>query len=250
MALWPLLVVHISGGIAGILSGAAAMIFRKGSRGHIVAGKVFVIAMLCMAGVGAIMAFVKFQFMNVELQITNVFGGVLTFYLVATAWVTAKRKEGETGVLDWGAVLVPLASGAGMLIFGLQAVESPTGSKYGYPPALYFIWTAIALLSAAGDLRLLMRGGIFFRAQRIVRHLWRMSFALFIATGSFFLGQQKVFPRALRGLQVWFVPAFLPLLLLIYWLFRVWFTKMYKGDGSGHRKRGAQAALREQTLSL
>ena len=77
-----------------------------------------------------------------------------------------------------------------------------------------------------------------------------MSFALFIATGSFFLGQQKVFPRALRGLQVWFVPAFLPLLLLIYWLFRVCFTKMYKGDGSGHRKRGAQAALREQTLSL
>jgi hypothetical protein len=31
--------------------------------------------------------------------------------------------------------------------------------------------------------------------QRITRHLWRMCFGLFIATGSFFLGQQAVFPR-------------------------------------------------------
>jgi hypothetical protein len=248
MALWPLLVVHIGGGITGILSGAVAMIFRKGGRGHVLAGKVFVIAMLGMAGAGAIMAFVKFQFMNVEEQITNVFAGVLTSYLVATAWMTAKRQEGETGILDWSAVLVPLASGAGMLTFGMQAVHSPTGLKYGYPPALYFIWAAIALLSAAGDLRLLLRGGIFFGGQRIVRHLWRMSFALFIATGSFFLGQQKVFPAALRGLKVWFVPAFLPLLLLIYWLLRVWFSKMYKSHGSGQRKPATPAAFGKHSL--
>ena len=248
MHIWPLLVLHISGGITGILSGAVAMCFRKGSHGHRISGNVFFISMLCMSGAGAFMAFMKFQFMNVEEQITNVFAGTLTFYLVATAWLAAKRKDGETGIFDWGALLVALAVGVAMVTFGVQAVNSPTGLKYGYPPALYFIWTFVSLLSAAGDVRMLLRGGVFFGSQRIVRHLWRMTFSLFIATGSFFLGQQKVFPASLRGLKVWFVPAFLPLLLLIFWLVRVWFTKAYKRTASPYQAPKGPATLRKLTV--
>ena len=36
-------------------------------------------------------------------QMMNGLMGVLTFYLVATAWLTAMRREGETGIFDWGA---------------------------------------------------------------------------------------------------------------------------------------------------
>jgi hypothetical protein len=92
---------------------------------------------------------------------------------------------------------------------------------------LYAVWGAIGLMCIGGDIRLLARGGIF-GAQRIARHLWRMSFALFFATGSFFLGQQKVFPSYLRGLKIWFVPPLLALLLMIFWLVRVRFSKAYK----------------------
>jgi hypothetical protein len=74
---------------------------------------------------------------------------------------------------------------------------------------------------------MLVRGGVF-GAHRIVRHLWRMCFGLFIATGSFFIGQQQVFPAFLRKTNVLFVPAILPLILLIFWLFRVRFTNAYK----------------------
>lgn len=221
MQISPLLVLHISGGITGILSGAVAMCFRKGGRGHVVAGQVFVIAMLCMSGVGAYMAFMKSQ-------TGNVMGGVMTFYMVSTAWMTARRRNGETSIFDWGAFVVALAFGVVAVTFGLEAVHSQTE----YPPAVYFIWASVALLSATGDVRMLMRGGVFFGAQRIVRHLWRMSLGLFIATGSFFLGQQKVFPASLRGLKVWFLPAFLPLLLMIFWLVRVWFTKAYQRTAS------------------
>ena len=92
---------------------------------------------------------------------------------------------------------------------------------------MHFIMGSVMLLAAAGDVRMLVRGGVF-GAQRIVRHLWRMCFALFIATGSFFLGQQQVFPAFLRKSNVLFVPALLPLVLLIFWLFRVRFTNTYK----------------------
>jgi hypothetical protein len=52
-----------------------------------------------------------------------------------------------------------------------------------------------------------------------------MCFSLLIATGSFFRGQQQVFPAAVRRkANVLFVPAFLPLFMLIFWRFRVWFT--------------------------
>jgi hypothetical protein len=217
----PMLLLHIAGGITGILSGFVAMCFRKGSRGHAVSGTVFVIAMLCMSGAGAYMAFMKSQ-------TGNLMGGVMTFYMVSTAWATARHRDGETGAFDCGALLVALAFGAVAVTFGVRAVQSETGLKDGYPPAIYFIWGLVALLSAAGDLRMLLRGGVFFGSQRIVRHLWRMCLGLFIATGSFFLGQQKVFPASFRGLWIWFVPAFLPLLLLIYWLIRVRFTSAYK----------------------
>ena len=64
---------------------------------------------------------------------------------------------------------------------------------------------------AAGDVRMIAHGGVS-GAKRIVRHLWRMSIAFFIAAASFFLGQQKVMPAYMRGSKLLFVP---PLLILI-----------------------------------
>jgi hypothetical protein len=224
----PILVLHICAGILGLLSGAAAMSFRKGSRWHRVAGNVFFVSMLGMSTAGAYLAFMKHQ-MN------NVFGGALAFYLVTTAWATGRRRDGETSIFDWGALLVALAVGAIILTYGFEVANSPTVPKDGIPAGMYFFLGSVALLSAAGDVRMLVRGGVF-GVHRIARHLWRMCFSLFIATGSFFLGQQQVFPHWLRKTNILFLPAILPLILLIFWLFRVLFTNAYKrklGPSSG-----------------
>jgi hypothetical protein len=157
--------------------------------------------------------------------------GILTFYLVATAWLTARRRDGEAGIFDLAALMVPLAVGAGLAIYGLEAAHSQTGSKGGYPAGAYFIFGSVAVLFAAGDIRMLVRGGVS-GAQRIARHLRRMCFALFIAAGSFFLGQQQVFPAALRKTNVLFPLSILPLILMIFWLFRVRFTNAYKGKST------------------
>lgn len=57
----PLLVFHICGGLVGLLSGAVAMAFRKGSGAHAVAGKVFVVSMLSMASAGVLLAVMESQ---------------------------------------------------------------------------------------------------------------------------------------------------------------------------------------------
>jgi uncharacterized membrane protein len=219
MRISPLLIFHISAGLFALLSGTVAMIFRKGSRGHVVAGRVFVISMLSLAAAGAILAVMKSQ-------TGNVVGGIVTLYMVTTAWTTSRRRDGETGTLDSAALLVALAIGVWLLIYGFEAANSSTASKGGYPAIFYFIWASVVLLSGAGDLRMLLRRGVF-GVQRITRHLWRMCFALFIASGSFFLGQQQVFPASWRGAPFWFVPALLPLLLMIFWLVRVRLKNAY-----------------------
>ena len=217
----PLLPVHVTGGILGILSGAAAMSFRKGSRGHVLSGKVFVIAMLTLSASAVYLALMKHQ-------MSNVLGGTFAFYLVLTAWATARRGEGETGIFDWVALLIPSLVGIGLWILGLQVVYGHARPANGVPLGMYFFMGSVMLLAAAGDIRMLVRGGVF-GTKRIVRHLWRMCFGLFIATGSFFLGQQQVFPAFIRKTNLLFVPAILPLILLIFWLVRVRFTKAYNG---------------------
>ena len=54
-----------------------------------------------------------------------------------------------------------------------------------------------------------------------------MCTALFIASGSFFLGQADEIPQALRGPYL-FAPALLPLAALLFWMIRVRFTRAFK----------------------
>jgi hypothetical protein len=216
----PLLLLHIIAGTLGMLSGFVAVFLRKGSRRHGIAGKVFVIAMLTLSATGVYLAIMKSQ-------PGNVLGGALTFYLVATAWMTARRRDGEPGIFDWGALLVVLGIAAVELTLGLEAAMSPTGMKYDYPPWPYFIFGSVAALAMVGDVRMLVRNGIS-GAHRIARHLWRMCFALFIAAASIFLARQQVFPAFLRETGALIFLSFLPLGLLIFWLIRVRFANAYK----------------------
>jgi hypothetical protein len=217
----PLLVLHISAGIVGILAGTAAMFFRKGSPRHALAGQVFVIAMLTMASSAVYLAILKHQ-------IGNILGGAFTFYLVATAWLAAKRRDGGIGTFGWIALLIPLAVAAANAFYGVQKTLSPMPSPDGVPAGMNFFMGSVCLLAAAGDVRMLVRGGVF-GAERIARHLWRMCFGLFVASGSFFLGQgSKVFPTFIVKSGMLIIPAVLPLFLLIFWLILVRFGDRYK----------------------
>lgn len=216
----PLLLLHIIGGTLGMLSGFVAVFLRKGSRQHAVAGNVFVITMLCLSSTGVILAIMKSQ-------PGNILGGALTFYLVVTAWMTTRRRIAETGIFDYGALLVALGLAATEVTWGLEAAMSPTGLKYDYPPGPYFVLGTVAVLAVVGDVRMLVRGGIS-GSQRIARHLWRMCFALFIAAASIFLARQQIFPALLRRTGVLLLLSFLPLLLMIFWLLRVRFGNAFK----------------------
>jgi hypothetical protein len=235
----PILIVHICGGTLGLASGAAALSFRKGSRRHALAGRVFVVCMMTMAAGAIPLAILKHQPGNIG-------GGILTFYLILTAWLTARRSDGTTSKFDWVALVIPLVLGLLILASGIQKIRTPGPPKDGVPAGMSFFLGSVLLLAAVGDVRMLLRGGVAGTA-RIARHLWRMCFGLFIATGSFFLGpanrplrllsavglRQPVFRTVLREEVLLFL-AVLPLLFLIFWLIRVRFRNAYSKASLPH----------------
>ncbi len=173
-------------------------------------------------------------------QPNNIGGGILTFYLIGTGWLTARRKDGETSRLDWAVLLIPLALGLLIWMNGLKVVRSGASSQDGVPVGMTFFTGSVMLLAAAGDVRMLLRGGLF-GAKRISRHLWRMCFGLFIASGSFFLGPSnrplrllsavglgQHLPAALFSTGLYLIFTILPLILLIFWLVRVRFANAYR----------------------
>jgi hypothetical protein len=234
MAYSPILIVHICAGSLGLLSGTAAMCFRKGSPRHVLAGRIFVASMLTMGVFAVYLAITRHQ-------PNNIGGGILTVYLIGTAWLTARRRDGETNRFDWVLFLIPLALGILTWMNGINVVRSGANSQDGVPVGMTFFMGSVMLLAAAGDVRMLVRGGVF-GAKRIARHLWRMCFGLFIAAGSFFLGPSnrplrllstvglgKHLSPALFSTTLYLVLTILPLILLIFWLVRVRFTSAYNG---------------------
>lgn len=204
------LYLHIGAGTVGLLAGAAALVFRKGSRLHRQAGNVFVVAMLVMSAIGATVA----PFLPTP-ERASVIAGVLVFYLVLSSWAAVKRKPGQIGAFDYGLLLTSASVvGASAYLMNL-ATQSPTGKLDGQPAAAFVMFIIIGGLAAVGDLRVILTRGVS-GAMRLARHLWRMTVAYFIAANALFLGQPQVFPKALQG---WlFLPALLILGLLLYWL--------------------------------
>lgn len=227
MVLSNLLVLHITAGALALIAGAAAYAFRKGSQPHRAAGNAFFLLMLTMATTGLIVTLGK-----PVATYSNSLAVAVTFYFVATSWMTVRRPEGRLGSFDYAALAAALAIAAVGVALGLQAPLREPGMEMQMPPAPFFVFAALAFLGAVGDARMIARGGISGR-RRIARHLWRMGVAMFIAAGSFFLGQADEFPTAVREANIAFLPIIaVPVLAVLglttYWFMRVRFTNWWR----------------------
>jgi uncharacterized membrane protein len=215
-----LLPIHIIAGSIAIIAGFISVFAVKGLKLHRKSGMIFVYSMVVLSLTGVVIALVKNQ-------PTSVIGGSLAFYMVTTAFLTVRPHDQRFRWLDAAAFVVAVAVGASAIKIGLDMRNAHTGQSNSVAAGMLFFFAAIVLLAALGDIRVMVRGALKGR-QRIARHLWRMCFALFVASGSFFLGQAQVFPKPVRILPLLAIPAFLPLVLLLYWLARVLFTQWYR----------------------
>jgi uncharacterized membrane protein len=206
--------VHIFAGALALVAGAVALYAAKGSTLHRRSGTIFVVAMLVMTSSAVLIA------MTWSPNRVNVVAGLLTFYLVSTAWLTVKRTVDQVRTVLAGLMLAALATSSFAFTLVFEALGSANGIVDSIPAPPIVMFAVVGLLAATLDARLLWAGGIT-GAHRLARHLWRMTFAMWIATSSFFLGQAKLFPAPLRKAEIVAIPVLVVTLLLLYWLARV-----------------------------
>jgi uncharacterized membrane protein YhhN len=120
----PLLILHVSAGILAMLAGALAIAFRKGWLNHRRTGNVFVICMLSVSAIGSYLGFMKGE-------MDSFTGGIFAFYLVATAWATARQRESETWKLDWIAPPVALVFAVTNFVWGVEVARRGTARDPG-----------------------------------------------------------------------------------------------------------------------
>lgn len=208
------LILHISGGAVGLVSGFLAVAAPKGRPLHRKAGTVFVVAMLVMAVFAVIVAVNRGQSLNI-------LAGSFTLYMVASAWLTVRRRNGRIGRAEAFGCLYAFGVAATAAFFA-----SRDAGPDGVPDQAVWILGGVAAFAATLDLKVIIARGVA-GASRISRHLWRMCAALFIASGSFFLGQMDEIPQALRGPHL-IVLALAPLAALLFWMVRVRFIRAAK----------------------
>jgi hypothetical protein len=209
----PMKWIHIIAGLVSIVAGFIALYSAKGRARHRQSGVVFAYAMLVMTGTAVVMA----TFFSPNR--VNVVAGTLTFCLVSTSWLTVRRTVEQSRVLIAGFMAVFLATSVYAFSLGAEAVHS-AGAVDKIPAPPIFLFAIVGMLAAVGDARVLWAGHIE-GVQRIARHLWRMTFAMWVATTSLFLGQAKMFPAPLRHLSLLAIPVLLVTFTLFYWLWRV-----------------------------
>lgn len=214
-----LIPVHVVAGTIAILCGLTALYVRKGGPVHRRSGTVFAGAMLVMALTGAVIAVGR------PGAAMNVPAGLVTAYLVTTALATVRPRSDGVRRLDRAAMIAAFVLGAGSL--AAAAAQGARGNAGFAFPLLMF--AGVALGAGAGDLRMIRADGLQ-GSDRLRRHLWRMCTALFIATGSFFLGPVRRIPEPLR------IPALrlIPLIVLVTMAFWLWRLR---------RRRTARAAV-------
>jgi uncharacterized membrane protein len=214
--------LHILGGIVGVGAGLVAVCATKGGRLHRRAGDVFVIAMLVMGIFAAVLGVIRPD------QIINVFIAGLTLYLVATAWLTARRGDAVSGAPQWVALAVSLVLWAPFAVLIFQIVTGVTVFKSAFKiegPILIalLVFAAIITIAVIGDLRVVLNRSIS-GTPRIARHLWRMCFGLTLALGSAFTnGFARLLPGPYHVPPAFFLPQLLMLGVLLYWAVRVRF---------------------------
>ena len=160
-----LLIIHIAAGSIALFTALIAVVTAKGGRYHVLAGRIYAIAMTVIFLTALPLAILG---SSVFLLLIAVF----SFYLVFAGWRFARNRRGRPQPVDWCAAAIMGVTGLAMWGYGVVLVSSGDGQ---WVTMLIFGAIAVALSLVDGRYYLgLSRGKKRAGVQRIQRHLTNM----------------------------------------------------------------------------
>jgi hypothetical protein len=206
------LLIHVLAGALGLLSGYVALSVSKGAPAHRKAGTLFVYVMVTMAITGGLVSAGR----GIAPAI-NIPTALLTFYLVITGMTSVGSPAGWSKRFDVAAMWFGFATALVCAVFIVYSIgQGGTAAGMAYPLAMF---GGVALAAAIGDRRVI-RNGALKGAPRLMRHLWRMCFALFVSSIAFYLGPDRL-PEALQSPAFRATGVLLPIAAIAYWKWKL-----------------------------
>ena len=215
------LAFHVAMGVIAFVAGFTAIAARKGGIWHRRSGLVFMYTMIATGITAAGISVYEGKPAG---------GGLIMVYFVFTAWTAVKPLRTMGRRVDVTLMLLMLALAVAGYARAFTAFGSPGRQIDGVPAVMMFFMTTIILLAAIGDFRMIRAGGLQ-GTRRIARHLWRMCFGLFIASGSFAaqLFDMKSIPAEIKSVPLIIIIGVSPLVVLLYWMWRVRLRQNLRG---------------------
>ena len=207
------IILHIIFGALSLLVGYAVILCPKGKTSHKYLGRIYVVSILVLGLTGTYIALI----VNVPISMLN---GLVLCYFVLSALNVIYQAPNRTNLFDKLLLVYSSALVIGFVWYSYQTTKVADGKLGGFGIEAYVAFGSVMLFSAIADFRYLLSGGLGGRS-RLIRHLWRMFFPLFMSTAAFFLGQSRHLPEALRSIEFLLLPVGFVILSAIYWVLKI-----------------------------
>jgi uncharacterized membrane protein len=203
-----ILLIHITSGSVGLLTGTINIIKKKGGKRHRQIGKLFLFSMITTGVSSIILALVK---SNTFLFIV----GIFTIYLVGTGSrymnLRVLGKGQKPKFIDWFLSLGMLLSGSCFVAWGIYLMTSST--TFGL---VLLIFGLIGLINVKNDFKN-YSGRYKNKNYWMLIHIGRMIGAYIASLTAFIVVNAKYFPIDIDPIILWLGPTLILTPFLVYW---------------------------------
>ncbi|MDP2176172.1 MAG: DUF2306 domain-containing protein [Bacteroidota bacterium] len=202
------LIIHITGGAVGLLTGILNMIAKKGDSRHKIVGKIFFFSMLT-AGLSSLVL----STINPSLFLFMV--GIFTVYMVATGYSYLHLKmlniNQKPKIIDWILTIVMML--AAFLFIGIGIMSLLKSNLFGL---VFITFGTIGLLFVRHDFKN-YSGKSHLLNYWLSEHLQRMIGAFIASTTAFLVVNAKYLPESIPNFVYWLLPTLIFTPLIIKW---------------------------------
>ena len=199
-----LLTIHIGAGSVALLTAAVAVFTSKGEKWHIMAGRVYAVAMALVFVTAVPLALLG---ASIFLLLIAFF----SFYLVFAGWRFARNRRGGPQAVDWAAAAIMVTTGLGMGVYA--------GILAGAGDSQWVTMTVFATIAVA----LGMADVLYHRlrratgGRRISRHLTNMLAGTIATITAVLVVNVQTNPEWIA----WILPTVIISPFIAWWNFRI-----------------------------
>jgi len=202
------LVLHITGGAIGLITGTINILKKKGGKSHILVGKLFIYGM-ATAGFSALVLSIMHP--NYFLFIV----GIFTLYMISTGTRYIRKQmlglEQKPGLIDWMITISMLIVGIAFIAIGIILLIK--SNNFGI---VFIVFGALSLRFVQSDFKN-YKGNSAIKNYWLLAHFQRMTGAYIASLTAFLLVNIKYSPIEIPATIIWLLPTIILFPVISRW---------------------------------